>query len=218
MTIATNNNIDSKPVVATTDSSHENYPSAPAVLIDDDDTSQQPNPFAAVSPYASSDPSSNYAVAQVVGSEMYPFRPQLAVATNIAVTATPLGPPTTTTTEVIHHDNLTASNPSSSASNPFPSVQVRGVQQSSVISAVFEEEALHKKVRRRRRRRVGMAVSGATGFVVGSFFPPVGAIVGAVAGATIARAASKAGERRKDNRTKSSLRMQEEHIHENHPA
>jgi hypothetical protein len=225
MSIATNN-INSNPVIASTDNSHEYYPSAPAVLIDDGDTPQQPYSFSAVSPCASSDPSFNYASAQVIGRDISPFSTQFAEATTTTVIATPLDPwfkPLTTTTTEVNHDNSTAPNPSSSASNPSSSAQVSVVLQPSynnIIPAVYLEDPLHKKARRRRRRRVRMMMSGATGFVVGSLFMgPIGAIVGATTGATVARAASKAGERRKDKKVQRQVfRMQQEHLNENYPA
>lgn len=73
----------------------------------------------------------------------------------------------------------------------------------AVMPTNYIEHPTHKKLRRRRRRRGRMLVSGAAGFVVGSFIlGPVGAVVGAACGATVARAASKVGERGKDKRVR----------------
>lgn len=218
-----NSSINNNPVVANADSnSFEFYPSASAVLIDDDDTTplpHQPLNYSGNQNVTAHAPSTNnYASAQVVGSEISPFSHQLAVATNTSATATALDPwykpPPTSSTEVTtttnHHDNnrnATTNSASFIFDDDAPTLTIRS-------GSVVLEDPSRKKIRRRRRRRMRMVVSGATGFVVGSLFlGPIGAVAGAATGATIARVASKSGERRKDKRVQQRILQMQQQRH-----
>ena len=214
MNYEANSSINNNPVVANADNSYEFYPSASAVLIDEDDTPlphQQLN-YSGNHDVTAHASSTNYASAQVVGSEISPFSRELTVATNTTATATALDPwykpPSSTEVTTNHHDNINAT-PNNASSN-----QINVVQPANIVPAVFLEDPSRKKIRRRHRRRMRMVMSGATGFVVGVLFlGPIGAVAGAATGATLARVASKSGERRKDRRVQRQISQMQQQMH-----
>jgi hypothetical protein len=180
--------------IATDTTNNYNYPTAPVVLVDGNDTP----PTALVDPYQNS-----YADAQLI--DLSDGSNQAPVATS--ATATPLDP---WTKKPMQSSALMTTPPPPGYNNYYtpPLHQTNLSHQNPVIphatvsaSGAILEDAIHKKKRRRRRRRARMVVSGATGFVVGTIVGgPIGSIVGIGAGVGIARGASKAGERRKDKR------------------
>ena len=178
-----------------------NYPTASVVLADGNGT----QPSASVDPYNNS-----YADAQLIdlsdGSNHAP------VATS--ATATPVDP---WTRKPMQSTVLTTTPPPPGYSNYYtPPLHQTNLSHQNPVFVVTApgdllEDPLAKKQRRRRRRRTRMLISGATGFVVGTFAGgPIGAIVGASAGAGIARGTSKAGERRKDKRVQREMSNQME--------
>lgn len=181
-----------------------NYPTAPVVLVDGNDT----QPSGSVDPYNNS-----YADAQLIdlsdGSNHAP------VATS--ATATPVDP---WTRKPMQSTVLTTTPPPPGYSNystpPFHQTNLSHqnpvvLHATATAPGALLEDPLAKKQRRRRRRRTRMFISGATGFVVGTFAGgPIGAIIGASAGASIARGTSKAGERRKDKRVQREMSNQME--------
>eukprot|EP00538_Stauroneis_constricta_P002062 CAMPEP_0119557212 /NCGR_PEP_ID=MMETSP1352-20130426/8948_1 /TAXON_ID=265584 /ORGANISM="Stauroneis constricta, Strain CCMP1120" /LENGTH=111 /DNA_ID=CAMNT_0007604279 /DNA_START=139 /DNA_END=474 /DNA_ORIENTATION=- len=79
-------------------------------------------------------------------------------------------------------------------------VNIMSANNSGAYRELFEDPK-HKKSRRRQRRRIRMAAGGVGGFVVGgALLGPVGACAGCVSGVAMSRAASRVGERWKDDR------------------
>jgi hypothetical protein len=198
----------------TAEDSQIHYPSATAVLIDNDDTAIQHNPAAAG--YGT-----EFASAHVVGtgdSRVSPFSSQFIQATDTHVTATALDPwgkePTVGTTE--SNNNYTSNN-----DNNTPTYQPPGPVDASAgyipslpddispqLSGLYEDP-FHKKHRRRRRRRARMIVAGASACVVGSvLLGPFGAVALGFAAVGMTRSASKSGEKRKDEKVRRQLQRQ----------
>jgi hypothetical protein len=186
------------------DDSQIHYPSATALLINDDDTAIQPN-------------GNEFASAHVIGNG----DSKLIQATETHATATALDPwskePTVGSTEsnnnnTSNNNNNTPTYQPPNNNNNTPTYQPPGPVDAtaghspshqdgvSLPSAVYEDP-MRKKLRRRRRRRARMIVVGASGCVVGSvLLGPFGAFALGFAAAGMTRSATKAGERRKDER------------------
>eukprot|EP00980_Cylindrotheca_fusiformis_P029181 scaffold22742_cov139-Cylindrotheca_fusiformis.AAC.14 len=179
-------------------------PTATAVLIDDDHTDIQAGP-------ATSDHREQFASALVVGrgdSKVSFLSQRVIQATETTATAKALDPwskePTVAADDRFGEDD-------SSANESRPPANVANLR----IPPALYEDPKHKKYRRRRRRRARMILGGAGGIVVGAILlGPIGAVVGALGTATVTRAASKARERRKDERV---LLQLEENMRQLHP-
>lgn len=203
----TDNNYNRQMITSTT---NENYPAAYA-------SSASLEPYVDASQQENND--GMYASALVV-NDVARFddnssfqRNHAATARETYATATPLDPWSKTPTTSTELALLQASRQQQQQQDP-PAVTVITQQQpaSPEPFLISLEDPIHKKRRRRRRRRVRMVVSGAAGFVAGSFLGPLGAIAGAASGATLARAASKRGEKRKDRR----VQRQVEQLYQQH--
>jgi hypothetical protein len=186
------------------DDSQIDYPSATALLIDNDDTAIQPS-------------QAYFASAHIVGNG----DSKVIQATETHATATALDPwskePTGATTESNNYNTYQppGHNNTPTYQPPGPVDATAGRSPShqdgfSLPSAVFEDP-MHKKLRRRRRRRARMVVVGASACVVGSvLLGPFGAIALGFAAVGMTRSASKSGERKKDERLRRQLQRQQQ--------
>lgn len=160
-------------------SSIDVYPSAPAVLVDDNDT---------LNPYAD---------AQIIDVSDTPNHPPPVLAAASA-TATPIDPWTKNPVQSSLINTLPESNDGNHVTGP--SVVVMQTTLPEI------EDPLHKKMRRRRRRKTRMIGAGTAGFISGLIFAgPFGAFIVAASGAAMARGACKLSERRKDRRVQRQL-------------
>jgi hypothetical protein len=201
-------------MTTTTNNSQTYYPSANAVPLQND-SNQRASPamataVVAATPAASKEPSfrDQYANAQVVGSDVSPFSTRLIDATETHATATAFDPwsrqkTVATETEENERPTFVYHPPQSSVPYTSPNDYNNNTGTTVTLPAAALEDPRHKKKRRRARRRGRMIAGGAAGFVVGTIIlGPLGAILLGAGGASIARSASKAGERRKDQRVR----------------
>ncbi|KAL3943394.1 MAG: hypothetical protein SGBAC_002519 [Bacillariaceae sp.] len=199
------------------------YPSANAVLLNNDSSAYAPPAMATAVAATSVKEASfrdQYASAHVVGTDISPFSTRLAQATETHATATALDPwskQKTVAAETQEQETNQAPTfvyhpPSSDYTSPneYGNNDENNNNGTAILPAAALEDPMHKKYRRRIRRRGRMIAFGAAGFVVGSIvLGPFGAVALGVGGASAAKAASKAGERRKDKRVRKKIqRMQ----------
>jgi len=205
------------------------YPSANAVLLDNDNDNDHntgyisPAMAAVASTAAAKQPSfrDQYATAHVVGEDVSPFSTRLAHATETHATATALDPwskQKTIATETEEQERRETERPTfvyqpPSSDYTSPNDYRHGDNGNNnnnngtgILPAAALENPIHKKYRRRNRRRGRMVAGGAAGFVLGSILlGPIGAVALGIGGAHAIRAASKRGERRKDRRVQRQI-------------
>lgn len=206
-------------ISTSTNRNQNTYPSANAVLLENDIDNSGCTSAAVASTAAAKQPSfrDQYATAHVVGEDVSPFSTRLVHATETHATAIALDPwsmqkTVATETEEQHRDAnerpiFVYQPPSSDYTSPNDVASNANANYGTgILPAAALENPIRKKYRRRVRRRGRMVAGGAVGFVVGSIFlGPIGAIALAIGSASAIRSASKGRERRKDRRVQRQI-------------